>query len=118
MLEKLEKKLIEVKKYSSELSLIGSEKRKLCLDILASKLLSNSKKVIKVNPNSNSLAVELPPKNQNAHMSCNAAMIYAGINKCSPLDLAEVIKKHLLMKKWTQNLKTQMALLKLLEKMF
>jgi len=49
MLEKLEKKLIEVKKYSSELSLIGSEKRKLCLDILASKLLSNSKKVIKVN---------------------------------------------------------------------
>ena len=49
MLEKLEKKLIEVKKYSSELSLLDSEKRKLCLNILASKLLRNSTKIIKVN---------------------------------------------------------------------
>ncbi len=49
MLENLEKKLIEVKKYSSELSLLDSEKRKLCLNILASKLLKNSNKIIKVN---------------------------------------------------------------------
>ena len=49
MLEKLEKKLIEVKKYSSELPLLDSEKRKLCLNILASKLIANSNKIIKVN---------------------------------------------------------------------
>ncbi len=49
MLEKIEKKLIEVKKYSSELSLIEPDKRKLCLDILASKLVSNREKIIKIN---------------------------------------------------------------------
>ena len=51
MLEKLEKKLIEVKKFSSDLSLIDSEKRKLCLSILSSKLISNSAKIIEINSN-------------------------------------------------------------------
>tara|TARA_E500000081_G_C6131794_1_gene354185 strand:+ start:1149 stop:2405 length:1257 start_codon:yes stop_codon:yes gene_type:complete len=51
MIETLEKKLIEVKKFSSELSLIHSNKRKLCLSILASKLISNSKKIIEINSN-------------------------------------------------------------------
>ena len=48
MIETLEKKLIEVKKFSLELSLIDSNKRKLCLSILASKLISNSKKIIEI----------------------------------------------------------------------
>jgi len=51
MIETLEKKLIEVKKFSLELSLIDSNKRKLCLSILASKLISNSKKIIEINSN-------------------------------------------------------------------
>jgi arginyl-tRNA synthetase len=39
-----------------------------------------------------SFAVDLPPKNQDADMSFNGAMILAKINKRSPLELAEVIK--------------------------
>jgi len=43
-----------------------------------------------------SFAVELPPKNQRADISCNVAMILAKANDTSPYNLAEVIKKHLL----------------------
>ncbi len=49
MIENLEKKLIDVKKFSSELPLFDSEIRKSCLNILSSKLLSNSSKIIEIN---------------------------------------------------------------------
>jgi len=42
--------------------------------------------------------VELPPKNQKADMSCNAAMILAKTNNITSTKLAELLKKHLLSK--------------------
>jgi len=44
-----------------------------------------------------SLTVELPPKNHRADMSCNAAFILSKINNTTPLKLAEILKKHLLL---------------------
>ena len=38
-----------------------------------------------------SFTVELPPKNQKADISCNAAMILAKINNTSPVKLAEIL---------------------------
>ena len=38
----------------------------------------------------------MPPKNQRADISCNAAMILARANNNSPIKLAEILKKHLL----------------------
>ena len=43
------------------------------------------KKVIQIPLQLKSFAVELPPKNQKADISCNAAMILAGINNSPPL---------------------------------
>ena len=43
------------------------------------------------------LTIELPPKNQKADISCNAALILSKSNNTSPLKLAEVLKKHLLL---------------------
>ena len=40
--------------------------------------------------------MELPPKNQNADLSCNAALIMSKINNTSPKELAEILKKQLL----------------------
>ena len=54
------------------------------------------KRVIQIPPKIKSFTVELPPKNQRAHMSCNAAMILARTNKSSPVALAEILKKHIL----------------------
>ena len=54
------------------------------------------KKLIKIPEKIKSFTVELPPKNQKAAMSCNAAMVLAKINKDSPLKIAEILKKHLL----------------------
>ena len=51
---------------------------------------------IKIPRNLKSFVVELPPKNQNADISCNAAMILAKFNGMSPTHLAETLKKHLL----------------------
>ena len=48
--------------------------------------------------NFQNLTVELPPKNQKADLSCNAAMILANFNKQSPMDLAVILKTHLLKK--------------------
>ena len=59
------------------------------------KKLEKQKK-IKISLKFKSFIVEPPPKNQNADMSCNAAMVLAKINKCSPIDLANIIKKYLL----------------------
>ena len=53
------------------------------------------KKLIKIPTNINFI-VELPPQNQKADLSCNVAMTLAKLNKTSPLKLAEILKKHLL----------------------
>ncbi len=59
------------------------------------KVLSK-KKIINIPTNVQNIVVEPPPKNKNADLSCNAAMILAKANKCSPIHLAEIFKKHLL----------------------
>ena len=53
------------------------------------------KKLIRVPPNLNFI-VELPPKNQNADLSCNIAMTLAKFNKNSPVKIAEFLRKYLL----------------------
>ena len=53
------------------------------------------KKLLKI-PSSFNLVVELPPRNQEADISCNAAMILAKFNNDTPVNLAELLKKHLL----------------------
>jgi len=59
------------------------------------KNLKKKKKLIDVS-NLKNLSVELPPKNQKADMSCNAALILAKENKTSSIKLAEILKVHLL----------------------
>jgi len=59
------------------------------------KLLEKRKK-IKFPPKIQNFNVDLPPKNQKAHLACNAAMILAKYNNISPNILAETLKKHLL----------------------
>ena len=61
-----------------------------------SKILDR-KKLIKIPENLKSFDIQLPPKNQKADISCNAAMILAKINNISPFKLAEILKKHLLL---------------------
>ena len=56
------------------------------------------KNLIHIPPQLKSFTVELPPKSQKADISCNAAMILAKTNNCSPIMLAETFKKHLLTK--------------------
>ena len=53
-------------------------------------------RLIKIPNNLKNFTVELPPKNQKADLSCNAAMILAKVNNTSPINLAETIKKTLL----------------------
>ena len=55
------------------------------------------KKIIKVPVKLKTFTIELPPKNQNADISCNAPMILAKINNCTPFDLANILKEHLLL---------------------
>jgi len=52
---------------------------------------------VKIPYNFVNFSVELPPKNQKADLSCNAAMILAKNNKSSPNNLALIIKEHLLL---------------------
>ena len=56
------------------------------------------KKLIQIPLQYNNFTVELPPKNQRADISCNAAMILAKANNTSPIKLAEILQKHLLLK--------------------
>ena len=53
-------------------------------------------KVIKISDNLKNLTIELPPKEQKSDISCNAALILAKTNNTSPKEMAELIKKHLL----------------------
>ena len=67
------------------------------------KIINNLKKlenksIIKISDNIDTLTIDLPPKNQKGDISCNAALILSKINNCSPLKLAEVIKKDLILK--------------------
>ena len=55
------------------------------------------KKLIIIPKGLKSITVELPPKNQKADISCNAAMVLAKVNNISPVELAESIKKNLLL---------------------
>ena len=57
------------------------------------KFLKNlaKKNIIQIPSNIKSFNVELPPKNQKADMSCNAAMILAKINNSSPNELAKIM---------------------------
>ena len=54
------------------------------------------KGLIKIPLKVKTINVELPPRNQKADISCNAAMILAKYNEKDPHLLAETIKKHLL----------------------
>ena len=66
------------------------------------KKISNSlkdlerKKVIKFSKLIKKFNIEVPPKGQKGDLSCNIALILASINKTSPMELANIIKKKLL----------------------
>ena len=55
------------------------------------------KKIIKIPPKLNNISVELPPKNQNAEISCNAAMILSKFNQSNPMNMGEILRKYLLL---------------------
>jgi len=55
------------------------------------------KKLIHLPIEQKNITVELAPKAQKADISCNAAMILAKSNNISPIELAEVLKKNLLL---------------------
>ena len=61
-------------------------------------LVLKKKEIITIPEKITNVVVELPPKNQKADISCNAAMVLARANATSPINLAKVIKKHLLIK--------------------
>ena len=54
------------------------------------------KKLIRIPKKLTGLTVELPPKNESAAISCNAALILAKSNNTSSVQLAEILKKNLL----------------------
>ena len=60
------------------------------------KYLEKEKK-IKVPTSLKNLTIELPPKNQNASIACNAALILAKSNNSTPIKLAEILKKNFLL---------------------
>ena len=53
-------------------------------------------KIIKIPENIKNFNIELPPKNLNADISCNAAMLIAKKNQKSPLIIAEILKENLI----------------------
>ena len=65
-------------------------------EILKSLKDLEKKKIIKIPNKFKGLTIELPPKNENAAISCNAALILSKYNNISSLDLAEILKKNLL----------------------
>ena len=54
------------------------------------------KEIIELPDTLKNLTVELPPKGHKADISCNAAMIFAKVNKKSSLDVANILKKNFL----------------------
>ena len=67
--------------------------QKKIFDIL--KILEKKKK-LRIPKKFKGLTVELPPKNKDAAISCNAALILAKHNNISSLDLAKTLKKNFL----------------------
>ena len=65
--------------------------------IFKSLKILEKKKIIQIPSSLKSFTVELPPKNQKADVSCNAAMVLAKANNNSSLKIAEILKKHLLL---------------------
>ena len=74
------------------MNLFSDYQRKIYLSL---KKLSD-RRLIKIPTSIKNVTVELPPKNQSADMSCNAAMVLAKFNNSNPVTLAELIKKNLL----------------------
>ena len=56
------------------------------------------KNKIKVPSFLKNLTIELPPKNQDGDISCNAAMLLSKSNNISSVELAKIIRNHLLLK--------------------
>ncbi len=54
------------------------------------------KNIINLPSNLSGIVVELPPKKQDATMSCNAAMILAKTNQKTASEIAEILKKYFL----------------------
>jgi len=55
------------------------------------------KNIIKIPSKITSITIESPPKNQQAAISCNAAMLLSKSNNISSIELAKILKKHLLL---------------------
>ena len=49
------------------------------------------KKLIQISPQLIRFTVELPPKNQKADLSCNAAMVLAKVNNMSPVPPGSIV---------------------------
>ena len=54
------------------------------------------KKIIDIPNNFKNIMVELPPKNHRADLSCNACLVLAKLNNCSPQELAKTLQSNLL----------------------
>ena len=55
------------------------------------------RKMLKIPSNIQNITVEIPPKNQDGDLSCNAALILSKINNKKPLEIAEILKKDFLL---------------------
>ena len=66
------------------------------------------KKIIKIPVNLKKITIELPPKNQQAAISTNAAMLLAKYNNISPIKMAEILKNYL-MKNFKEFVKIDIA---------
>ena len=64
--------------------------------IFSSLKFLEKKNIIKIPKSIKNFTVELPPKNQDADISCNAALILAKVNNTSPKELAIILKQHLI----------------------
>jgi arginyl-tRNA synthetase len=79
---------------------------KKTFDLFLNKL--KSKNIIDFPGEIKNLTVEVPPKQFDADMSCNAAMILSKYDKKTPLEIAEVLKEHML-KEFTEFKKIEIA---------
>ena len=66
--------------------------------ILKCLITLEKKKLLQISKELKNFTVELPPKNQKADLSCNAAMILSKVNNSSPIEIANILKKQLLIK--------------------
>ena len=66
------------------------------IKILRSLKNLSKRRIINISSNLRNFTVELPPKNQKADLSCNAALILAKSNNRPPIEVAKTLHKHLL----------------------